>query len=57
MSGCYGSDPEDKYFEQLLFKFLEEEAWQEDDELMDDWEEEYYKENCLTLDGEEDEQV
>lgn len=57
MSGCYGSDPEDRYFEQLLFKFLEEEAWQEDDELMDDWEEEYYKENCLTLDGEEDEQV
>ena len=31
MSGCYGNSPEDKYFESMLFRYLDEQ--EDEDEL------------------------
>lgn len=37
MAGCYGSSPEDRYFEAMLFQYLEE---QEEEEEVDQFNEE-----------------
>jgi hypothetical protein len=39
MSGCYGSDPEDRHYERMLNRYLED---QEDDEEDAEIEEDYY---------------
>lgn len=31
MAGCYGNDSEDRYFESMLFRYLEEQEAQEYD--------------------------
>ena len=33
MAGCYGNSPEDQYFERLLFQYLEEQEYNEEEEL------------------------
>lgn len=35
MSGCYGNDPEDKYFEARLHEWEDSQADEEDDESRD----------------------
>ncbi len=37
MAGCYGNSPEDRYFEAMLFQYLEE---QEEEEEVDQFNEE-----------------
>lgn len=32
MAGCYGSDPEDRYFEAMLFRYLEEQDYNSTEE-------------------------
>ena len=57
MSGCYGSDPEDRYFEQLLFDYLEAQEEVDEEEFPDEWEQEYYLENILAEGEYKDEQL
>lgn len=36
MAGCYGGSPEDRYYEAMLFRYLEsQDELEEDDEISD----------------------
>lgn len=42
MAGCYGNHPEDRYFERMLWKYLEETYGDDDEDL-----EELLDEECV----------